>query len=320
MKANISTAVVGVLFSFATQSFAGTPAMIEIPDKPDNGGAFDTVRRPITNPTMFDLALPTTNIHPIFMHNTLPDKVRLGNGGTLPMGGDFQLYALQLEFALNERLSIVATKDGYVDINAGAPGWEDANGFANLGAGLKYAFIYDPINEFVLSGSAVLELPTGNQDVFQGEGDGMVNLIVSGLKMYDDFQLAGAAGARLAVSDDQSSSSFVSMHASYEITPWFIPLVEVNWHHVLDAGDGNRPLIVKWVVLFPLPLLSRAEDLLNFGASNSVQNRDLVTAAVGFRSRIMQGVDLGIAYEIPLTAEEAGVIEDRVTVDLVWRF
>lgn len=280
MKVKTSTAIAGVLFSFATTSFAGTPFTLAPADQ-DAGGAFDTVRRPITNPTLFDLALPTTNIHPIFMHHNLPSTVNttLGN---LPMGGDVQIYALQFEFALNERLSLVATKDGFVDINAGnAALWANDSGFANLGAGLKYAFIYDPVNEFVLSGSAVLELPTGNDDVFQGQGDGMVNLIISGLKMWDDFQLAGAAGARVAVSDEQSSSSFVSAHASYEVTPWFIPLVELNWHHVLTPGDGSRAFNSQAGGAVPAVATFEGSDLLNFGAANAGSNRDLVTAAVG---------------------------------------
>ncbi|MBG7607352.1 MAG: hypothetical protein IZT59_04905 [Verrucomicrobia bacterium] len=239
----------------------------------------------------------------------------------LPMGGDVQIYALQLEFAINERLSIVATKDGFVDINAGnAALWTSESGFAKLGAGLKYAFIYDPVNEFVLSGTAVLELPTGNDDAFQGQGDGMVNLILSGLKMWDDFQLAGAVGGRFAVSDEQSSSSFVSAHASYEVTPWFIPLVELNWQHVLSPGDGKLAFNAQAGGAVPAVATFEGSDLLNFGASNSGTNRDLVTAAVGFRSRIAQGVDLGIAYEIPLTPEDDGIMEDRLTLDVVWRF
>jgi len=70
------------------------------------------------NPTLFDLALPGTSLHPIFLYHNLPSQVTLANnGGTVPLGGDVQLYALQFEIALNERLSIVATKDGYVDMN-----------------------------------------------------------------------------------------------------------------------------------------------------------------------------------------------------------
>jgi len=315
---NVSV-VSGILAAFAGQTFAGSILNMEPPaDSSDN--AFETVRRPISNPTLFDLALPTTNIHPIFMHHSLPGSVDT-TSGNLAMGGDVQVYALQFEYAFTDRLSLVATKDGYVDINAGNSAlWSDQSGFANLGAGLKYALIYDPANEFVLSGTAVVELPTGNDDVFQGQGDGMVNLILSSVKMWDDFQLAGAAGARLAINDDQSSSSFVSAHASYEVTPWFIPLVELNWHHVLTPGEGNAAFNSQAGGAVPTVANFEGSDLLNFGSANSGNNRDLVTAAFGFRSRVAKGVDLGFAYEIPLTPEDEGIIEDRITVDLVWRF
>jgi hypothetical protein len=319
MKSKNTAMTVGILAAFAGQAYSGSihemPVVAE-----EKSSAFENARRPITNPTLFDLALPTTNVHPIFMYHNLPSTVNT-TAGNLPMGGDVQIYALQFEYALSERLSIVATKDGYVDINSGnAALWSDASGFANLGAGLKYAFIYDPINEFVLSGSAVLELPTGNDDVFQGQGDGMVNLIVSGLKMWDDFQLAGAAGARIAVNDDQSSSTFVSAHASYEVNKWFIPLVEVNWHHVITPGDGARAFNAQAGGAVPVVANFEGSDLLNFGAANSGSNRDLITAAVGFRSRITDSIDVGAAYEIPLTSEDDGIIDDRITLDLVWKF
>ncbi|QTN32660.1 hypothetical protein HZ994_10060 [Akkermansiaceae bacterium] len=320
MKNRYKTAMTaGILAAFAGQAYSGS--IMEVPVAAgDPESAFEGVRRPISNPTLFDLALPTTNIHPIFMHHNLPSTVNTTPLGNLPMGGDVQVYALQFEYALSERLSIVATKDGFVDINPGNGLWGNESGFANLGAGLKYAFIYDPANEFVLSGTAVVELPTGNDDVFQGQGEGMVNLIVSALKMYDDLQLAGAVGGRFAVSDDQSSSSFVSMHASYEVTPWFIPLVELNWHHVLSPGDGAGAFNSQAGGLVPVVATFEGSDLLNFGAANSGSNRDLVTAAFGFRSRVADGVDLGFAYEIPLTPEDDGIIEDRITLDLVWRF
>ena len=193
MKNRNITTLTGILVSCASNAYAGGFAQPQAPDISEEI-PFENARRPISNPTLFDLALPTTNIHPFFMHHNLPSTVNT-TAGNLPMGGDVQIYALQFEYALSERLSTVASKDGFVHINAGNTAlWSDASGFANLGAGLKYAFIYDPANEFVLSGTAVIELPPGNDDVFQGQGDGVVNLIVSSLKMWDDFQLAGAAG------------------------------------------------------------------------------------------------------------------------------
>ncbi|HEY8991348.1 MAG TPA: hypothetical protein VIM46_05190 [Luteolibacter sp.] len=303
----------------ASTALAGTTAP-EITQPAPAAGGFENARRPISNPTLFDLALPTTNIHPIVMFQRLPDYVNT-TLGPVPMGGDVQVYALQFEVALSERLSLVATKDGYVDIHADTqPLWSDQSGFANLGAGLKYAFLYDPATSTAVSGTATFELPTGNHDVFQGEGDGAVNLIVSGLKLWDKFQLAGAAGAHLEFDSQLSSSSFVSAHASYEVCRWFIPLVEVNWHHLLDAGDGRPNYFSQAGGLVPAIASFEGGDLLNFGAANATRNRDLVTAAIGARARVTDSVDLGLAYEIPLTDDNDGIMQDRVTLDLLWRF
>ncbi len=300
--------------------FAGT-VMIEEAAPPMTTTPFETARRPISNPTLFDLALPTTNIHPIFMYHRLPNTVATTISPALAMGGDVEVYALQFEVALSERLSIVATKDGYVRIDPDTtPLWSDESGFANLAGGLKYAFIYDPANEFVVSGTLTVEIPTGNHDVFQGEGELSTNLIVSALKMWDDFQLAGGAGVHLPFDGQLSTTSFMSAHASYEVVPWFIPLVEVNWHHVLDAGNGRFNYFSQAGGAVPAVAQFEGMDLLNFGASNASANRDFVTAAVGFRSRIVDGVDVGVAYEMPLTDQNEGVMKDRFTVDLVWRF
>ncbi len=300
-------------------AMAGT-IVTEPTSAPVTTGGFENARRPISNPTLFDLALPTTNLHPIFMYHRLPETVS-STLGPLPMGGDVQVYALQFEIALNERLAIVATKDGYVDINPDTePLWSDESGFANIAAGLKYAFIYDPASSTAVSGTLTFEFPTGNHDVFQGEGDGAANLIISGLKMWDKLQLAGGAGVHLAFDGQMASTSFVSGHLSYEVSRWFIPLVEVNWHHVLETGNGRPNFFSQAGGAVPVVATFEGMDLLNFGASNAAQNRDFVTAAIGFRSRITNDIDLGFAYELPLTDEEDGIMDDRFTLDAVWRF
>jgi len=287
---------------------------------PATSSGFENARRPISNPTLFDLALPTTNLHPIAMYHRLPDFVN-STAGPLPMGGDVQVYALQFEIALNERLSIVATKDGYVDINPDTqPLWSDESGFANIAAGLKYAFIYDPASATAVSGTLTFEFPTGNHDVFQGEGDGAANLIVSGLKMWDRLQLAGGAGVHIPFDGQMAMTSFMSGHVSYETCRWFIPLLEVNWHHVLEAGNGRANFFDQAGGGVPVVATFEGVDLLNFGASNASQNRDFVTAALGFRSRITDDIDLGFAYEMPLTNKGDGIMEDRFTLDAVWRF
>lgn len=316
-QATITFSAFGLLSSFV---FAGTVAVETTKPVPTAcADGFAQARRPISNPTLFDLALPTTNIHPIFMYQNLPGRVTTNGGGTLPVDGDLEVYALQFEYALNERLSIVATKDGYVDLNPDQVLSEES-GFANLGAGLKYAFILDPASGTALSGTATFELPTGNSDVFQGEGDGAVNLILSGLKMVDKWQFAGATGLQIPFSDEQALTGWLSAHASYELCQYFIPLVEINWFHVMDAGDGtgNFPAQVGGAV--PAVIDFEGGDLLNLGARHAGDNRDFVSAAIGFRSRLTDCIDIGAAYELPLTDDENGLMDDRITIDLVWKF
>ena len=312
-----SAGTLGLLSSF---TLAGSVAIdTAAPAATASSDGFAQARRPISNPTLFDLALPTTNLHPIFIYHGLPNNVSTAGGGSVPLGGDVEVYALQFEIAINDRLSVVATKDGYVDMNYDET-FADQSGFANLGAGLKYAFLLDPVSRTAVSGTLTFELPTGNSDVFQGEGDGAANLILNGLKLIDEWQFAGSAGLQLPFSGEQSTSSFVSAHASYEVNQYFIPLVEVNWFHVLDAGNGTGNFPAYLDGDLPGAINFEGGDVFNLGAANSHENRDFVTAALGFRSRITDSIDVGAAYEMPLTNDENSLMEERVTVDLIWKF
>ena len=320
MKQTLAYALSGILGAAAATAFAGTVAPETASPMLETTNSLDNAIRPMTNPTLFDLAVPTTNIHAIAMYHKLPNYVNTTIGG-VPMGGHVEVYALQAELAFNDRLSLVATKDGYVRVRPDTqPLWSNQSGFANIAAGAKYAFILDPAAGFALSGTTTLEVPTGNHDVFQGEGNGAVNLILSTVKVWDKFQVAAGAGAHLEFSSQLADSSFVSAHASYEVTPWFIPLVELNWFHVLSTGNGNPNFFNQAGGAVPAVATFEGNDLLNFGASNASNNRDLVTAAFGFRSRLSQDVHLGLAYEVPVTHTNDSIVASRSTLDLVWKF
>ncbi len=295
---------------------AGEPIMAPAPSV----DAFARAIRPISNPTLFDLAKPQTNLHGIFMYQNHPDMINT-TAGQVPVGGDVQLYALQLEYAFNERISLVATKDGYADFNPDHT-LNQARGWANLAAGVKYAFIYDEANEHILSGTATIEVPTGDDDIFQGNGNGAVNLILNDLKLWGPWQFSGSIGARLPFDGDENSTSgFLSTHVSYAVTEKFIPLIELSWFHVFSAGDGSADFgnrqgndLVPSIVEF------EGGDLWNLGAANATNNRDQVTLALGARYLVTDRLNVGAAYELPLTDEEDGLLEDRFTLDVIWNF
>ena len=195
-------------------------------------------------------------------------------------------------------------------------------GFANLAAGLKYAFILDPVKQLAVSGSAVIELPTGQTKVFQGTGDGALNLSTAVLKLTGKWQLAGSLGAHIPFdTGEESTTGHASAHVGYNITDKFYALAEVNWLTVLSRGDGSAEFSSSQLgSVVPKNIDFEGGDLINFGAANSGRNRDIVTAAVGLRYKICNMADLGVAYELPLTDEEDNLMEDRITLDLVLTF
>lgn len=265
----------------------------------------------ISNPTLAELAVPQTRIHAMAIHHQLPDAVSVAGGASLPLGGEVNVFAVQLEYALNERLSLVASKDGYIQFKPDNLAHE--SGFANLAAGMKYAFIYDTANQFAASITAIAELPTGNRDVLQGYGDGAVNLTVSTLKMYDRWQFSTATGAHIPIDTDaESVTAFTSAHVSYKLTERITPIFEVNWFRVLHAGDGTET---------PLSVTDfEGGDFFNLGSVFAEENKDIVTAALGLRFKLNENSQLGAAYEIPFTHEEDNLMKSRVTLDYVYKF
>ncbi|MCB0337176.1 MAG: transporter, partial [Bdellovibrionales bacterium] len=206
----------------------------------------------------------------------------------------------------DERLSLIATKDGYIDFNPDGVLAED-EGFANLGAGIKYAFVHDPSAGTVVSGIFRYEAPTGNTDVLQGKGDGEIQPSISAaMALTDELTFMGATGLRIAVDNDYSSFWNADAHVDYKLGN-FYPLLEVNMVHVYDAGNL-------------LPIADEGADLFNFGASGS-DGKTLVTGAVGARYRACDNIDFGVAYQIPLTnGQGSETFEWRLTADMIYRF
>ncbi len=282
---------------------------------------FQDSRRPISNPTLFDLAIPQTQLHPFVAYHRLPSTMNTVIGD-VPVDGHVEVYAVQLEIALNERWSINAAKDGYVRFRPDST-LSDAEGWANITAGLKYAWLLKPEEKLASSFQLLYEIPSGSRDVFQGEGDGILIPSVGVLKLWDRWQFADQLGFRLPIDSDADSTSFYnSFHTSYMLTDWLFPTFEVNWFAVLDEGDGGRRFNNQVGGAVPGLVTFEGNDLFNFGASNARQNKHLVTFALGLRARVpeTETVDLGFGWEFPVTSDNRSVFDDRFYFDVVWRF
>jgi hypothetical protein len=253
---------------------------------------------PLANPIYNESPYITTELRPFYLYQKIP-------GNFVSSGGQINLGAVQIRVALSERLGFIASKDGYADLDFDKV-LKDDDGFANLAFGFKFAVLTHPEEERILSLGARYEAPTGNLGTagisLQGDGDGFVDLFVTGATLFGKLGLQGSYGVNLAVDQDHDTSFFhFSLHGDYELFHNFFPLFEVNGFVPVDNGKrvpGNFDGI----------------DLVNFGSTG----RDTtVTAAGGVRYRFTDHVQIGTGFEAPMTDDEGTLMEWRVYADLV---
>ena len=253
---------------------------------------------PLTNPVFNETPYITTEVRPIYLHQEIP-------GAFLTGGGTIDLFALQLRLALSDSVGLIATKDGYADIDFEVM-LPDENGFANIAAGLKIALLSDPETDTIVSAGARYEVPLGDLESggveLQGHGDGMIDVFVTGATTLDKLGVQGSVGTNIAVDSGENTSMLhYAAHVDYELVPGLFPIVELNGFTPIDDGD-------KLAVNF------EGFDIVNFGSSDA---STVITGAAGARFRLGEQALVGVAYELPLTTRE-DLLEWRVTTDIVF--
>ncbi|HTI73313.1 MAG TPA: hypothetical protein VMF06_25285 [Candidatus Limnocylindria bacterium] len=252
---------------------------------------------PVANPIFFESPLIQNEVRPIFAwHRT--------DEGFLGVPTDVRVYALQLRYAVTERLAIIATKDGYIEIEP--KGVKKSSGWGDLAAGLKYAIYKNDAQQAVITPGVTFTLPTGSHQVFQGYGSGEANIFVSATKGWNDFHATANVGFRVPIDGDKGTSSVhYSGMLDYYACRWFIPFVSAN--AFTTVSDAKR-----------VPFNTEGFDLINFGSSNASGTTQGAIGG-GFRSRLTDSLDLGFAYEYGVIGSN-DIFKDRFTVDLTWRF
>jgi len=264
---------------------------------------------PVANPIYFEDPRITTEARPIFLQHWLPDTFKFA-GGSAPLGGDVRVYALQLRYALTERLAFIATKDGYIEFRPDNT-LTHAYGWADLAAGFKYALLDDAEKQLLITPGITITLPTGGNDVFQGSGSGEWNLFASAVKGWDDFHVTGNLGFRIPNDfSKQTAQAHYSLQLDYRTCDYFIPFVVMNGYTILSEGDDK--------LLGAVPLNTEMYDLINFGSTDA-KGETQITLGSGFRSKITERIVAGIAYEVGVT-DPKGIFDSRLTVDMILRF
>jgi hypothetical protein len=277
---------------------------------------------PVSNPIYFESALHTTEIRTIVIKQDIHESIPTVLGRT-KLGGTLMLYAVQARYQIDERLSLIATKDGYADVDYDNT-LKDKSGFADLALGLKYSPIIDHDSQFALTIGGRIEIPTGDDEVFQGSGDGIVNPFISVAKGYGNIHLAAYEGVRLPIDTDaQSTINDFSLHVDYKIGN-FYPLAEFNWRHILASGNGGENTVDVIGVADGIPLDTvnpniEGVDIASLGTSDS-QGQNYTNFALGFRYKFNDAMNMGCTWESPLSDNDQGIFDERYTVDFIYSF
>ncbi|MCR9246560.1 MAG: hypothetical protein NXI31_16120 [bacterium] len=258
---------------------------------------FEKFHEPIGQPLYFESPFNESNVRALFLRHEFSDQSTLA-------GGDVTVYAVQARLALTERLTFIATKDGYSDLDSGIiqdEGWND------IGFGLKYMFYSNVEQQSVVSGGLRYTAENGHRGILQGGVDEF-SPFVSVAKAYDNLHVIG--GACLRVPTDTNDGNVVGhwdVHVDYSINPEddyvFAPTVELHGVHYLD--DGASPLNVGGL------------DYANLGS----QPAENFVAWAGIGGRLEFGrFEFGAVYEFALTDPDDDIMDQRVTVDFIVRW
>ena len=252
---------------------------------------------PVSSGTTFESPVIDSNIEAHAVRQNFPSD-------SVFAGGGFNLYALQARVAVTERLALIATKDGYIDLDPDA--LPDESGTADIAGGIKYAAYIDDEQGIIITPGLIIETKSGDTDVFQGNGDGLIRPFVSAGWDLGPTKVLGEFAYNQPLDDDAEATSIdYHLHVSHEVHKDLFPMVEING--ITYTSNGTA-----------FPANFEGGDLINLGATN-VAGNTVITGALGAAYRIGDRWQAGIVYEWPLTSRE-DLLDDRIWASLLWRF
>lgn len=293
----MKTTRIALILSAAAAALSVAGPVTTAAPAPAAGSWKDRTISPVANMLYFEDPVLRNEVRPAFIYHRIDEDFVTG-------GGDAYLAGVQIRYMINERLQLIANKGGYLWIDPDLG--DDSSGLANLVVGAKYVLVDSEADQFIFTPGFTYEIPLGDEDIFHGTGDGILNIFASAEKGWGNFHLTGYAGYQQAIDTDANSSILqFNLQADYWVHQYFIPFVTLSSWTVIDAGSA-------------IPLDSEGYDTINFGSSAS-DGVTQATLGLGFRSRITPMIDIGLAWQKAI-ADPEGLFDDRITFDVSYRW
>lgn len=259
---------------------------------------FESFHEPLGQPIYFESPFNDTGLRALYLKHDFSDQSTL-------QGGDVTIYALQARVAITERLAIIATKDGYSELESGIiqdEGWND------LAAGIKYVWVADKAKNYVVTPGIRYMAENGHRGILQGGVDEF-SPFVSLAKGYDDLHLLANLTLRVPLDGDEGNTvGHWDVHVDYDVNPKdnavFAPLFELHGVHYLS--DGDSALNVGGL------------DYTNLGSQPA--ESFVAWAGIGARLEIDKKYEIGACYEFAITDPDDDIMDTRITVDFIVRW
>jgi hypothetical protein len=272
-----------------------------------NGGfltglrGFERFHEPVGQPLYFESPFNDTGVRALWLKHYF-------SRNSVLQGGNVTVYALQARVALSERLSLIATKDGYSEIETGLLGEDE--GWNDLAAGFKYVAVVDREADLVVTPGIRLMTEQGHRlyGVINGS-TAEVSPFVSFAKGFGDVHAIGNVTLRVPTDGDEGNTVLHwDLHLDVDVNSGaqavFAPVFELHGLHYLSDGDLALPI--------------GGGDYTNLGSQPDTSF--VGWASLGARFEILTKYELGLVYEVALTDPGDDIWKDRVTLDFCIRW
>jgi hypothetical protein len=281
---------------------------------------------PMSMPYLFEDPYIATDINLVGIYHNFPSD-------SIMDGGEAGVIAIQARLAITDRLAFIATKDGYMINRPDNSELDNEEGFYDITVGFKYAVIDDREAGLIVTPSLRYEIPLGNDEVFQGFGDGVLIPAVTAGYGPENIHIIAGLGMQIAMDDDANSTSFfynLHLDQAFEVdfipgSDFIVPFIELNGTSYVASGDGSnkiatdsfgkQPLKVVQDVVFGAGITRdrRGEgiDVANLG-STGMSGETIITMAWGVRVPFNNGISTGMSYERVLSQRQ-DLFEQRWT-------
>ena len=286
---------------------------------------------PMSMPYLFEDPYIATDINLVGIYHNYPSD-------SLMDGGEAGVVAVQARLAITDRFAFIATKDGYMINRPDNGALNNREGFMDITAGFKYAVIDDREAGLIVTPSLRYEVPLGNDQVFQGFGDGVLIPAVSMGYGPENIHLIAGLGMQIAMDDDKNSTSFfynIHLDQAFEVdfikgADFIVPFIELNGTSYVASGDGSNKIVLGGTAALPRKVpLKAVQNLLHQGANSTADRRGegidvanlgstgmsgetIITMAWGVRIPFNNGISTGMSYERVLSQRQ-DIFEQRWT-------